>query len=352
MQSFVYKTLPQRVVFNAGARHQIGAELTRLGIAHALVLTTPRRAELGQSLLQDFGNTRATAFAEARMHTPVDVTEAGMQVLAECGADGIVSIGGGSTVGLGKALSLRSGLPHVTLPTTYSGSEMTDILGETFDGRKTTRRAPDILPETVIYDVELMLSLPVEIAGVSGMNALAHAVEALYAPDANPITDLMALEAIRVLSEALPALVKDPGNIGTRSDALYGAWLCGSCLGAVSMSLHHKICHTLGGTFDLPHAETHTVMLPHALAYNAPAIPEVMARLGPILGCDPARALFDLSGALGATRGLKDIGMPEDGITQAAKIATQNAYANPRPVEIEALTQMLRRAWSGAPPQS
>ena len=245
-------------------------------------------------------------------------------------------MGGGSTTGLAKAIALRTDLPQIVVPTTYAGSEMTPILGETKDGAKVTQSSPEVLPEVVIYDVDLTLDPACGLSGTSGINAIAHAVEALYARDRNPVTDLMAAEPIRALSRALPRIVDDPRDREARSDALYGAWLCGSCLGAVGMALHHKLCHTLGGTFDLPHAETHTVVLPHALAYNAPAIPDVMRRLGEALGADDAaRASSTWPGSSGRRAALRDLGMPEDGIDEAADRALANPYWNPRALERE-----------------
>ena len=228
---------------------------------------------------------------------------------------------------------------------------MTPILGETKDGLKTTVRTNDVLPETVIYDVDLTLSLPPALAATSGINAIAHAVEALYARDTNPVISLMAEEGIRALARALPAIIAKPDDREARSDALYGAWLCGVCLGTVGMALHHKLCHTLGGTFDLPHAETHTIVLPHALAYNAPAAPEAAARVARAIGAkDPALELYDLARRLNAKLALRDIGMPESGIDRAADLAVTNAYWNPRPVERDAIRALIARAWSGAAP--
>lgn len=350
MRDFLYRTRPQRVLFACAARRQLAGELDLLGITHPLLLTTSGRAPLGDGLRPFLGGRCVTCFAGAEMHTPVEVTTRAMDMLSRCGADGILSIGGGSTIGLGKALSLRSGLPHLCLPTTYAGSEMTDILGETKAGRKQTRRDPAILPATVIYDTELTLDLPMGVTVLSAMNALAHAVEALYAPDANPVTDLLAQEAIGTITRTLPRLADTPQDPDARAEMLYAAWLCGACLGAVAMSLHHKICHTLGGSFGLPHAETHTVMLPHVLAYNAPAIPGVMARLTPLLGPDPARALQDLATRLGAAPSLRAMGLPQEAIDRAADLALQTPYANPRPVEEAPLRAMLARAWRGDAP--
>src|SRR6266705_2999338 len=213
------------------------------------------------------------------MHTPVDVTKHALLRVRELDANGVVAIGGGSTTGLGKAIAWRTGLPQVVVPTSYAGSEMTPILGETQDGLKTTQSSPKVLPETVIYDVDLTMTMPPSLSATSGLNAIAHAVEALYARDRNPIISLMAQEGIKNLARALPKIKDNADDIEARTEALYGAWLCGSCLGAVGMALHHKLCHTLGGTFNLPHAETHTVVLPHATAYNAEAAPEAMVRI-------------------------------------------------------------------------
>lgn len=245
-----------------------------------------------------------------------------MEEVAANDIDGLVAIGGGSTVGLSKALSLRTGLPQIALPTTYAGSEMTPILGETRDGVKTTQRNRDIVPDTVIYDVDLTLGLPARISAASGINAMAHAVEALYAADANPVTSMMAEQALAALAKALPAVHAAPADRDARADALYGAWLCGACLGAVGMSLHHKLCHVLGGTFDLPHAETHAIILPHALAYNAAAV-DAVTIIGRAIGCDDAPAgLFTLGRKLGLPASLQSLGMPGSGDLRSSRCAS------------------------------
>jgi alcohol dehydrogenase class IV len=262
-----------------------------------------------------------------------------------------VAIGGGSTTGLGKAIALESEMPVVAIPTTYAGSEVTPIWGLTEAGVKKTGRDARVLPRVVVYDPELTLTLPLALTVTSAFNAIAHAAEGLYAHDGNPITALMAEEGIRASAAALPRLTANPKDLDARGDALYGAWLCGSVLGAVAMGLHHKLCHTLGGSFNLPHAEVHTVILPHALAYNAAQAPEAMARIGRALGVhDAARALFDLARAHGAPTSLAALGMPESGIDRAADLAVQTPYPNPRPLERAALRALLQRAFDGAIP--
>jgi maleylacetate reductase len=347
---FVFVANPGRLVFGPGTIAQLPEEVQRLGVERALVLSTPQQSELAQAAAERLGQVCAGQFSQATMHTPVAVTEAAMAIVRETGADGLVSIGGGSTIGLGKAIALRTDLPQVVIPTTYAGSEMTPILGETVDGVKTTQSSNAILPETVIYDVELTLSLPASLSGTSGINAIAHAVEALYAKDRNPVVSLMALEGIKALTEALPRIARQPLDRDARTDALYGAWLCGSCLGTVGMALHHKLCHVLGGTFDLPHAETHAIVLPHALAYNASAVSDIIARLEGVLGEDPPQRLYRLGDAVGAPRGLKDLGMAEADIELAVGRAMASPYWNPRPIEPAPIRALIERAWAGAPP--
>lgn len=343
-QSFTFQGLPARVIFGAGRLAEVGAEAARLGMARPLVITGAQQSGLGRRIAEEIG---ATHFDQAAMHTPTSVTDQAMALVAAERIDGTIAIGGGSAIGLGKAIAWRRDLPQIAVPTTYAGSEMTDILGETADGAKTTRRDPKIQPETVIYDPELTRSLPKLLAATSGINAIAHAVEALYAKDGNPVTSMMAEEGIRALGSALPRLDD------ARCEALYGAWLCGAVLGTSAMALHHKLCHVLGGSFGMPHAETHTVILPHATAYNAPAAPLAMARIAKALGTDTAAGgLFDLAYALGAPVSLEQLGFGRADIARAAEIAVANPYWNPRDVTREGVLQVLTDAFHGRRPQS
>ncbi|QKC82532.1 maleylacetate reductase [Mesorhizobium sp. NZP2077] len=352
MESFVYNAQPARVIFGSGTIKQLPAELDRLGLKRVAVLATPPQELEARRLVEQLGCRAAGAYARATMHTPVEITEDALRVILDLKADGLVAVGGGSTTGLAKAIALRTDLPQIVVPTTYAGSEMTPILGETRDGVKVTQSSPKVLPEVVIYDIDLTLSLPAAMSGTSGLNAIAHAVEALYARERNPVISLMATEAIGALAAALPAIAVDPGDREARAKALYGAWLCGICLGSVGMALHHKLCHTLGGSFDLPHAETHAIVLPHALAYNAPAVPDVMRKLAEVLGTDdPAMALYDLARRVGARRALADIGMPQSGIELATDRALSNPYWNPRPLEREAIKGLIARAYAGQRPR-
>jgi maleylacetate reductase len=352
MNSFIYNSHPGRVIFGAGTlATALPGELERLGCKSVLILSTPGHEARARAIAGQLQASTRNIFAGARMHTPVAITEEAVALATELHADGLLAVGGGSTIGLGKAIALRTDLPQVVIPTTYAGSEMTSLLGQTERGVKTTSTSSKVLPEVVIYDVDLTMTLPARLSVTSGMNGVAHAVEALYSQNRNPLISTIALEGIRALVGALPRIVEEPNNREARSDALYGAWLCGMCLGSVGMALHHKLCHTLGGSFDLPHAETHTIVLPHALAYNAPEIPEAMTQLRTVLGTDPATALHELAGSLGAPGSLRELGMQESSIADAARRALANPYWNPRSLEFEAIRSLIARAWAGQAPQ-
>ncbi len=351
MQSFVYNALPSRVIFGSGTVSRLRAEIERAGCSRALLLSTPEQADTLHQIAATLGPLAAGTFTGAAMHTPADVTERALGAARDCEADCTVAFGGGSSTGLGKAIALRTDLTQIALPTTYAGSEVTPIIGETKDGVKVTQRTLKVLPEIVIYDVDFTLTLPQRLSVTSGTNGIAHAIEALYAEDRNPVISMMAEQAIAAMGRALPALVSDPHNREARSEALYGAWLCGVCLGSVGMALHHKLCHVIGGAFDLPHADTHTVILPYAMAYNAKAAPDADAAVARALGGrDGTSALVELASRLGSPRSLKSLGMPQAGIDRAADLAVQNPYWNPRPIERTAVRALIAAAWAGDSP--
>jgi maleylacetate reductase len=351
VRAFTHTALPGRVVFGTGSLAKLSEEIERLGARRALVLCTPQQREQAQDVAARLGARCAGIFDQAVMHVPIETARAARDEAGRLDADCAVAVGGGSTTGLGKAIALESSLSILAIPTTYAGSEMTPIYGITEGGLKKTGRDFRVLPKTVIYDPTLTLGLPSGLSATSGMNAIAHAVEGLYAEDANPITSLLAREGIRALAQGLPRVVADPQDLEGRSQCLYGAWLCGAVLGSVGMALHHKLCHTLGGSFNLPHAETHTVVLPHAVAYNRAAAPEAMRLAADAIGAeDAARGLYALARALGAPMALKDIGMREADLDRAAEIAARSPYYNPRPVEYGAIRKLLDDAYHGREP--
>jgi len=350
-ERFTYDINRGRVLFGAGMLDTIGEEVERLGARRALVLSTPAQRGDAARLATQLGARAAGTFCEATMHTPVDVTLKAMTAYEAANADCVIAFGGGSTIGLGKAIAWRNDAPQIVVATTYAGSEVTPILGQTENGLKTTVRDPKILPEVVIYDPLLTLELPVAMSVTSGLNAMAHAVEAVYARDRNPISTLMAIEGVRALRDALRVIVNEPRNIAARSAALYGSWLCGTVLGTVGMALHHKLCHTLGGSFDLPPAETHAIVLPHSAAYNADAARRELKPLADLFGGEIGEGLYDFAASLGAPLALKNFGLNESQLDHAADLAAKNPYWNPRPIDRGAIRELLQRAWEGVRPE-
>ena len=341
--------MPVRVVFGAGAVSQLAAEVERLGAKRVLLISTPGRTGMVRDVAGG-GLNVAGVFDQAVMHTPIAAVEAARAKAKSVDADCCIAIGGGSTIGFGKAIALTSSLPVVAVPTTYSGSEMTNIWGISEGGSKKTGRDVRVLPRTVIYDPQLTLDLPPQTSAASGMNAIAHCAEALYAHDGNPIVSLMAEEGIRALAAALPVIVQAPRDLEARTSALYGSWLAGMTIATTGNGLHHKLCHVLGG-FGLPHAETHSVVLPHALRYNSVA-GEAMRRIARAMHVEDAPAgIWELEQRLGLPMRLADIGMKQPDLERAARIAVQAPYPNPRKVEYQPVLELLHNAYEGRKPQ-
>jgi alcohol dehydrogenase class IV len=354
-REFVYEALPGRVVFGPGsARRELAGAVEALGVRRLMLIAAGPEAALADRLAAPLGDQVVGRFDGVRPHVPVEVGAAAVAAAREADADAVLAVGGGSTTGTAKAVALATGLPIVAVPTTYAGSEMTPVWGSTEGGVKTTGRDPAVLPRLVVYDPELTISLPAEITAASGMNALAHCVEALYAPGRNPVTSLIALEAIEALARALPGAVAAPADIGARSEALYGAYLAGSAFAVAGSGLHHKICHALGGAFDLPHAETHSVVLPHVVAFQQPAAESAMDRVAIAMGTVPggaATALFDLAVGLCVPVSLAAIGMPADSIERVVgPIVAAVPADNPRRVDAADVRAILAAAYAGERP--
>lgn len=352
MTDFVYEVRPTRVVFRPGASvAAMPVEAERLGLRRLLVLSGPRGEGVARIVADALDGACAGLLAEARARVPVEAAVRAVEVARAAGADGCVAVGGGSAIGLGKVVALRTGLPLVAVPTTYAGSEMTPVWGLTEHGIERTGRSPSVLPRSVVYDPDLTLTLPAGLTAASGVHAVAHAAEALYAPDTSPPACLLAEEGVRAMIRALPALADDPDDVDARGLALYGAWLCGAALGATTTGLHHELCHVLGGGFGLPYAETHAVVLPYALAYNAPAAPGAIGTLGRALGADdPARSLWNLAARLDAPRSLAELGLTERELSAVAARAAGECYPNPRKVTVEGVRDLLEAAYEGAAP--
>ncbi|AZP22465.1 maleylacetate reductase [Streptomyces aquilus] len=348
---FTHETLPQRVVFAPGeATTAVAAEVAALKATKVMLIAAQTEAALAGRVAA--GLPVAVRHDEVVMHVPVDVAERARKAAVEGAVDALVCVGGGSTTGLAKAVALTTGLPIVAVPTTYAGSEATNVWGLTEGEVKSTGVDPRVLPRSIVYDASLMLTLPVEMSVASGLNALAHCVDSMWAPRADPIDRALAGEGIRGLARGLPAVAADPAGLEGRQQTLYGAYLAAVAFASAGSGMHHKICHVLGGMFNLPHAQTHAVVLPHVLAFNAQAVPETERRIAEAFGSPTAVAgLAALREALGAPRALRDYGMPEDGIARAvAPVLAAVPADNPTAVTEQNLTALLRAAWEGRDP--
>jgi alcohol dehydrogenase class IV len=349
---FDHQTLPQRVRFaSSAAAENLRDALTELGAHRFMMIASRGQRAAAEVILADL--PVAHWCEEVVMHVPVEVAQRARDAAADHDVDALISIGGGSATGLAKAVALTTGLPIVAVPTTYAGSEVTPVWGMTEAGRKTTGTDPRVLPKTIVYDATLTQRLPVDLSVASGLNALAHSVDALWAPAVNPVNAVLAGEAIRALRVGLSAVVDEPTGLEGREHTLYGAYLSAVAFASAGSGLHHKICHVLGGMFNLPHAPTHAVVLPHVLAFNAPNASAAERRVAAAFDAPNALdGLITLRDALDAPRALRDIGMPADGIAAAADAIVAAAPAgNPTPVTTDTISELLRAAWAGKEPR-
>lgn len=350
--SFEFSINANHVLFGDGALQQLPEMIAELKCQRALILSTPQQKSQADQLHDLIGSLCVGVFDQATMHTPIDVTEQAVALVKQLDVDLTIAIGGGSTTGLGKAISYRTGLPQIVIPTTYAGSEVTPILGQTENGIKTTVVDKKIQPDVVIYDPQLTYGLPVNLTVTSALNAVAHSIEALYSKDRNPIATMMAVEGTRAIVEGLPLVVKDPHDAEGRRNTLYGAWLCGTVLGLVGMALHHKLCHTLGGLLNLPHAETHAILLPHTIAFNEVQVPELMQPIAEVLNTNTVGVgLYNLAQTVSAPQALKDIGMNQQDIVRASELAVKNPYWNPRPFSQAQIQALIENAYWGRAPE-
>ncbi len=349
---FVHDSLPQRICFGSGeAAASVRREIENLGASRVMVIAAEAEADLAAQVTA--GLPVALRHDDVVMHVPVEVAARAREAAAASGADALLSVGGGSTTGLAKAVALTTGLPIVAVPTTYAGSEATPVWGLTEGARKTTGIDPRVLPKVIVYDAVLTVTLPVPMSVASGLNALAHCVDSMWAPGADPVNAAFAAEGIRSLAAGLPRVVTDPFGLDGREHALYAAYLSAAAFASAGSGLHHKICHVLGGAYNLPHAQTHAVVLPYVLAFNAPAAPEAERRIAAAFGAGRATdGLHALRAELGAPRALADYGFTEDAIGAAADaILPAVPPGNPREVTAGDLRRLLRAAWSGADPR-
>ena len=353
MPEFEYKALPWNIIFGVGVLKRLPEELDKMGLSRALVLSTPFQSEQASEIASLLGDRASGLFDQAVMHVPGETVKAAIKLANSVKADCTVSLGGGSTTGLGKALVLKLDLPNIAIPTTYAGSEMTNIWGMTDNQRKVTGRDVKVLPDLTLYDPELTRTLPTDIAGPSGINAMAQAVVNVATDKPNPMISMMGTEAVRALAVSLPKVIENPDDMEARSDALFGACLAGATLGTGITSLHHRLCHTLGGTYNTPHAETHAILLPHSIAYNAAATPDGTRKLAEAIGHEnPALGVFELLEKLGIPRRLADVGIKESDIDNIVETSLEKPLNNPEPVIASRLRNMLKNALYGHPPKA
>jgi maleylacetate reductase len=348
VKSFAFESQQSRVVFGEGSFAQLPLEVERLGAKRVMLVSTPGRSSLATRASELLPKFIVESFERAVVHVPQDIALAAREAASTSNADLLIALGGGSAIGVAKSVAIKSGIPILAVPTTYGGSEMTPIWGMTEEGRKETGRNARAQPRVVIYDPALTLSLPARTTSCSGLNAIAHCVEALYAPDSNSLTTSAALEGLRLLATALPLLHATPDDREQRGDALRGAWLGGFALGTVQMGLHHKLCHTLGGAFSLPHAETHAVLLPYTAAFNRDAAASEMRMAARALDVEDAPIeLLSLARNIDAPRTLDELGMQESDLDRAADLAVERQYPNPAPITRDGIRVLLDAAFRG-----
>ena len=355
MKNFIHNSLPARVIFGIGTIASLGEEIVRLGAQKALFCCTPGREKETENLITPLNNISAGLCPIAEQYVPLPMVEEGRRIAKQRKADCVVSYGGGTSVGLAKAIALELEVPVVCAVTTFSGSETTNLQAILTDGLRVGYKSDWMLPRTIIYDPETAMGVPLSIMIPSGVNAIAHGVEACYAQGATPVNSLIASEGIGAMASALKRLASGQDNTESRGDGLYGAWLCGTSLGSAGVALHHKFAHVIGSTFDLEHSMAHTVALPYSVAYTTPGAPEAMRMIATALGAthkSAASALFELNQTIGAPTSLKEIGMPEDGIEKAAKMIADAPYPNPVPIEFDPILSMIEDAWHGRAPKA
>jgi maleylacetate reductase len=352
MFDFTYQAFAARIVFGPGKAAEIATEIDRLGGKSALVISTSSQRAVAEDAISALGSSFGARIDGAVMHVPRADVAAALDIVREHDCDSVVAIGGGSAIGVAKGVALETDLPILAVPSTFAGSEMTDIWGISEGDGKTTGRDQRVVPKCVIYDPDLTRDLPARIAGPSGINALAHSVEALYAQNRNPVLSMIAEQGIRALATGLPAVCDGSAGDDERGQAVYGAFMCGLALATATMGIHHKLCHVVGGTFQMPHAETHTILLPHATHYNRRAAPDAMRAVARALGAESAAGgIFDLATRIGAPTALRDLGFDEKNLDRAADIATESPYYNPQPVDRDGVRALLDDAFHGRRPE-
>jgi maleylacetate reductase len=352
--TWVHTGFAQQIHFGRGTLARVRAIVRDLGGRRVMLVTTRSRAESAEArrLVTGLGPVVESVFAEARAHVPTAVVQAALQQARRDGVDTIVSFGGGSCADLGKAVCYfteqeagtpgasffdRPALPHIAVPTTYSGAEVTPYFGMTDEHtrRKSGAGGPTIAPAAVVYDPEVTLSTPPRISAETGMNALAHCVEAAYSPARTPEAEAVAIAGAARIFRALPQVIARPGDLGARTEMLAAAALAGRCLQNASMGVHHGLAQLLGGRTAIAHGLANGVLLAHAVRFNADAVPDELDRLARALSvADVATAIDELRATLGLPGSLAECGVTDDDLDAVARLAESSpaVAANPKPV--------------------
>lgn len=359
----------QKIVFGAGAVDSVGDLLKEIGVRRVLLVTTAGRfgSETGTRLVRALGRNLASTFAEVRSHVPSTAVQAALRQAAADGVDGVVSLGGGSCADLGKAVCFfteqeagtpgtsyadRPALPHVSIPTTYSGAELTPFFGVTDEatGRKTGAGGPTVAPLAAIYDPVATVDTPLRVSAETAMNCLAHGIECAYSPSRSPEAEAVALACVRGVAGALPRVMAEPGDLAARAAMLEAAALGGRCLQNATMGVHHGLAQLVGGRTGIPHGLANAVLLAHAVRFNQPAVPEAMARIAVALGADDgdaAAAVDALRARAGLPARLSECGVTEEDIDVVVRLSGGSGpvRANPRPVSDDDARTILEAAY-------
>ena len=354
MKSYTHLAMPGRVIHGAGRISELPEEAAALGAKRIMFCCTKSRLPEVENIAASLGERFAGICDKAKIFVPLAAVELGREQARATEADCLVSFGGGTAVGLAKAIALEQGQPIISIVTTYSGSETTALQGIIgHNGARTNYRDMRMLPRSLIYDPELTLDVPLGVSVASGFNSISHAVSSYLGKDANPVANMYSEHGIRTMSAALVQLAENPRDIDARSNAMHGAWLCGMTLMSSGTTIHHKIAHVLGGGFGLPHGSTHAIVLPHSTSYNRQMAPDAMAGIGRAFNVSPEdapQALFDLLGKSGAAEGLRDLGLSEDVLEDATDRIMTDRYFNLRDYDRSAIRALLQDAWEGRPP--
>lgn len=339
--------------FGAGSAKALSSDCKQLGIHKLMVIGTPSARDRYSETLDPLHTATAAHFFKAQPHCPVETVEACRQAYRRAGCNGVVAIGGGSTLGLGKILAAEEGAIFIAVPTTYSGTEATAIFGRKIDGEKRTVIDDACRPSLIVYDPELSQSLPADITVMTGMNSVAHAVDALYGQNSGsmhigPLTIALAREALFAHQKGLSAVVHGEDNIANRQRLLYAGFLGGLLISMHGIAIHHRLCHVIGGLFDVPHGATNSIILPHAVAYNTGVVPQADQLIQEVFeGDNPAKCIYQFTQSLNAPADLREFGVPESAATQIAQHQIAHGGWNPREVTLASLTELVKNAING-----